>query len=405
MMNTSYDPETLAFLADQSQCATGKKHYNPMFRSRIPSTRPLPRRTPSTPATPHSAPAALPTDPIYLLSVLGGQELATADALTRWSQLTHTGPALQTIVPTNFHNEPMLPGSIFVAIPDTLHYLVRQQIRTMHWGFLSADPVDPETVKPFLPYQQDANAEHGAAFPPSHPVRVIADAIAFSRGWHGSLQGSGWALHDAHGQPIVSPQFTAFWDDLVAAWSRRDALETIITRHRPMMEHVAYPLTLTDTSRADWQAQWLERPAVIPAAEHRQIRLKRPKAEVWGVLTDTHPLTFSLCHPTLAAHRLRYRVAYQDLVRVPGNWAVILVPQATATVRMHVRQTAQSLGWTESWLAVDAVDPAGIIAGLLKPQAVQYDRTAHRIRLQGIPSERLPWLAKAAEWLPDWMLV
>lgn len=395
---TVYDPDTLAFLADQAAYGpTGKKHYNPVPHSRIPSTpRPKAASSAARPAPPpHTAP--LPTDPVYLLSVPPGHERAIAARLAQFSAASGVWE------PVTASGEPMLPGSLFVAIPDAVKHEVLEQIRERQWGWVSKTQADADLVRAFLPY-----AASLAAVPdpwgPHHPIRVIAEAVLHRRGWHGTLREKGWALKTVHGAPIVDADFQNFWQALVAEWTAHRSVSALAIRHRADLVGAAYPVTLDGTlGRHDWPCRWLGVPARIPAAAHRHIR---PRARtVWAVLTQAEPLTFSLTHPDLLRHRLRYRLPYLDAVREPGRWAAILVPRMTDVVARQVRSTARSLGWAESWRAVCRDDPAGVLRVLLNPQDAIFDRTTGQARIRGVPADREPWLDTARAWLPQWTLV
>ena len=406
-VTSSYDPDMLAFLSDQTQRPSGKKSYNPYYRSRIPSPRRSPTRFRTVSSTiPPSAGSAtlLPEDPLYLLTVPSGQERMRAAQLRQYSAVTVAW------VPVDADNEPYLPGTVLVAIPPTAYFAVHTQIRTMHWGFLAQKPVDMEIVRPFLRYipPDDTQPDWGA-FGPDHPVLQVAQAVLAAQGWHGHLGTQGWRIYDAASQPVtVPPAFAAFWNDLVQTWSHKHSLTDLALRHVEWMHHIAYPLTLVNTREKDWAIQWMHHQGSVPQSEHAGMRLRPGTTTVWGVLMQTHPLLFSLRHPLLTPHRLRYRLgsAYQDTIRVPGQWSLVLTAFLSETVRRHVRQSAQSLGWHERWTAVSPTDPHQLLTALLRPQQLAFDTATRRVRVDGIPTDRLGWVPKALEWLAgdDWVI-
>lgn len=393
----SYDHETLAFMADQQAYQTGKKQYNPIPHSRIPSTsrRAAKRLVQPTIAQPRSARL---TDPVYLLSVMAGQDDVVASNLLRFSEATNV------VVPRKPNGDLVMPGFVYVAISDAAYHRVAEQIRDKRWGWLNRDPLDRATVQSLAAYAADAHDGPGALWGATHPVRIIAESVLQSRGWHGRLQENDWTLTDATGHAAVDAAFQDLWMKLVEDWNERRPIAEILGNHRELLEGVAYPVALTETRRGrDWQCTWLDQTGRIPDSAHAAIR---PRAtRVWAVMVQAEPLTFAMTHPDLLRQRLRYRVPYQDAARVPGRWAAILVPQVTDTVRMHVRQAAHALGWSEHWQAVASNDPAGIVRTLLKPRSVAFDRANRRILLDGIASERMGWLDRAGDWLPEWTLV
>ena len=405
-MTSSYDPEILAFLSDQTQRPSGKKSYNPYFRSRIPRSGPSRVRTKAAPssAVPSISPPALPADPLYFLHVLTGHEQMRAEQLRRYSAVTVAW------VPVDADNEPCLPGTVILAIPDSAYFTVADQIRAMHWGQLEQQPADPSIVTAFLPYIP-VNDTHPAlgAFGPDHPVLQTAQAVLAAQGWHGQLMADGWAVYDAAGQPVrTAAAFDAFWNDLIQTWSQKQPLTDLVNRHSVLMQNIAYPLTLVNTRTKDWVIQWMNQVGYVPQSEHAGMRLRPGTTAVWGVLVQTDPLLFSLRHPLLAPHRLRYRLGstYQDTIRVPGQWGLVLTDFLSEIVRRHVRQSAQSLGWHERWTAVSPTDPHHLLTALLKPQQLAFDTVTRRVRVDGIPTDRLVWVPKALEWLAgdDWVI-
>ena len=410
---TTYDPTTLAFLADQAQGAPGKKHYNPVPRSRIPSTprafsRAMRART-SPPNTALTSPS-LPPDPLYLLGVPQGQEFVIAQKLRTFSA------ASLVMVPMNAAHEPLMPGSIFVAIPDAAYYDTVTRIQREHWGWLSQTPIDPNTLRPFLPYadqihQPYASLSGADSWGPDHPLRAVLQAFWHAHGWHGTLADADhWALHDAQGQPIVSDLADTFWRDVLADWHAQRSVSQILQRHRAQLQGGTYALTL-DTPRAsrqDWLGSWCGMPAVVPATAHRDIKPRQ--STVWGTLVavDGPRWVFDLRHPDLLTHRVRYRVPFQDAVRLPGRWAAILVPDAAESdperVQRHIRRASQSLGWPEPWLPVRAEDPGTLLRTLLTPTAIRFDK-AQQIVYCTVPADRKVWVPTVQRWLPDWVIV
>ncbi|MHB1956589.1 MAG: hypothetical protein ACYCOU_22900, partial [Sulfobacillus sp.] len=172
----------------------------------------------------------------------------------------------------------------------------------------------------------------------------------------------------------------------------------------------SYALTV-DTpcpSRQDWTGTWYGVPVVIPAAAHRDIKPRQ--STVWGTLVavDGARWVFDLRHPDLLTHRLRYRVPFQDAVRLPGRWAAILVPNAAESdperVQQHIRRASQSLGWAERWVPVRADDPGTLVRTLLSPTTIRFDHT-HRVVYCTVPAERQTWVPVAQRWLPDWAIM
>lgn len=398
----SYAPDTMNFLIDQAAYGSnGKKQHNPTPRLRIPSqtrARSAKRRLDLIPLT--APPRVWQTDPVYLLSVPKGQEQEVAAKVSHYTQ------ASGVLIPESRDGLPFMPGSLFVAIPDPVHYVVRERIRVQQWGWLSSNPLDRDTVDPFIPFASISSPTPVAvnAWGVNHPLRQLGEALLHSRGWHGTLQGDVWDLYNAHGSSVPSDEFSALWQALCASWEVHHSIGPVFAAHSDLLEGVAYPIRLTNTPAGrDWECELFGQSGHIPLSEHMFIRPR--SANVWGVLTHAGMMTFSLTHPDLLAHRLRYRVPYRGVARVPGQWAAILVPQITDTVTMHVRQTAQSLGWTEPWRAVTTHDPAGLLGQVLKTRRVTFDRHAKQVLVEGIPLDRTAWIPTAQAWLPKWTIV
>ena len=397
----AYDPDTLAFLADQAAHATGKKHYNPVPRSRIPSSprHGGPRRQPAaSPAPPH--PSLFSQLPVYFVSVFTGQEALVVGHLNQ-------SPGVHAFTPRDAQGRAMLPGTVFVAVSADDLPAVRERLRHNHWGrLLSGAPADPDLVRPFLPYA-DANAladADSAVGPgPSHPLRQLAEALLQSRGWHGRLEAKGWALRDRHGNPATDTAFDTLWQALVADWNAGRPFAEMLARHGQHWIGTAFAIEVTHDHQPKWIGRWLEQTVIIPPSHHANIHLTSTTA--WGVLTSTTPLTFSLCHPDLARQRLHYRLPYDALARVPGKWAAILVPRVNSVVQGHVRQTAQSLGWVEHWRAVTPHDPAALLTTVLRPRRLRFDQAPRKVaHVQGIPADRIVWADEVQRWLPEWCL-
>jgi len=402
---TSYDHDTLDFVTNPS---TGKKQYNPIPQSRIPSSPHRAKNSQSRPlraASSHST-FSLPTDPLYILGVPTGQELTIAAKLRAFSAVS------AALVPTNRDNLPMTPGTIYIAIPPKALYEVKQQIQTYRWGWLIEESVDAESVRPLLGHAASSEASSAVTeWPENHPIRQLVRALWQSWGWHGSLQLDGdtprWVLTQVDGTPVNTDAAETLWQTLQQAWITGQSLTAILRHKAQEFVGASYPITLDHTpGNDDWTGQWFGQSITIPRAMHANIRLKNSgSAVVWGTLLQTDPTwVFSLTSPELLDHRLRYCVPYGDSIRVPGQWSVIVVPQITETTRIHVRQAARSLGWVERWEAVSSEDPARMLTLVLKPGTMRFDqRHGHQIvHLSGIPNDRQRWIAQAARWLPDW---
>jgi len=402
---TSYDHDTLDFVTNPS---TGKKQYNPIPQSRIPSS-PHRARNPRSRmlrAVPSHPTPSLPTDPLYILGVPTGQELTIAAKLRAFSAVS------AALVPTNRDNLPMTPGTIYIAIPPKALYEIKRQIQTYRWGWLIETPVEPSSVQSLLgamaPQEMNLSTP---AWPVNHPICQLARALWQSRGWHGSLQQEGavtrWHLQQTDGTSVESPDIEALWRTLEQGWLSGQPMDEILQDYAPSLVGASYPLILEHTPHCGvWTGQWFGQPITIPRAMHANIHLKSSgSAVVWGTLLQTDPTwVFSLVSPDLVTHRLRYRVPYDDSIRVPGQWSVIVVPQVTETTRMHVRQAVRSLGWAERWEAVSSEDPARLVTLVLKPGTMRFDQRHGQqiVHLSRIPNDRKRWIIQTARWLPDW---
>lgn len=390
-----HDPATLDYCG-----SGGKKHYNPYPRSRIPSTRrATPKQSPVVRRTSSASRTTFTSNPVYLLSVPSGQELAVAAQLTRYS--TASG----VLVPRNHNNEPLLSGYILLAIPTAEYHTVTHLLQTQYWGWLSRDPLDADVVQSFLPYMGDPLGDASLAWGSEHPVRQIAEAVLQSQGLHGVLESNGWALQDKGGVPIVQDRFADWWTALIDDWESHRPLREILERHHAYLLGHAFPLVMTGYDDEDLVGHWFGQPARIAAKDRQGIRVTSSRP-IWGVLTGRTEsgATFSLTHPDLLHQRLAYRIVYDAAVRDPGRWAAILVPRTNPMLDEHVRLAARSLGWSEAWRIVHRDDPAGVVRTLLKPRTVRFDRRARVIHVEGIDVRRRVWLATAQEWLPDWVI-
>ena len=406
-ITTSYDPETLAFMADQSTYPNGKKHYNPTPNLRIPrgSTK-APR---STSGRGYRRPMPLGTQPdpriwshtpVYLLSVPPGQEFTRAQRVQ-----SHT-PVAGAIVPRNADNEPLMPGFVLVAIADTDFFSVKNMLRELQWGFLSADTVDPDLLSTFLPYAETLQAPT-QAFEPDHPLCQLAEAVFHREGWHGRLEKDSWTLYDATGRPVQHGGFAAWWATVCRNWNEQQMpLADIVVQHQSAIAGAVVPVALQDTSPdGDWIGTWLRQTVRVRSARHLGIRPRLN--QIFGLITGVRDqeLQLSVTHPDWLTHLLRYRLPLQDTARVPGRWAVIRVPEATPTVLQHVRLVHRELGWTEQWKVVDTHNPRLVVSSLLKPRDVRVDATARQITVREIPGARRDWMATAQDWLPEWTIV
>ncbi len=393
-VTTSYDPATLEFVVDQSTYPTGKKHYNPHPRSRIPATPRSPRKASASPRpSPPSPVQAFTTDPWYLLSVPSGHEVQIADRLTQFAPVTHV------FIPRMADGQPAIAGRFFVAISNAALAAVRAQIRTEYWGWLDTDAVAPDVLEPFLPY---AEAHAGLT---THPLTHLAESVLHHRGYHGQLTPTGWALTNVHGHAVQDAAFDTLWHAWTDAWSVHQPLPAIVAQHAPELIGVTYPVDLVQTPRyKDWTCRWMGMEGMIPAHEHHNIRPRQSLVAAYLVAIHGTTAVWSLRHPAVVADRLRYRTPYLDIARVPGQWAVILVPYLNDTIHMHLRQTQHGLGWSEAWRGVAQTEVAGIIRNMLKPRDVTFDRSARVITLSQVPVDRQRWITTVRDWLPDWTI-
>ena len=403
-LTTSYDPDTLALMADHATYGTGKKHYNPVPQSRIPRTKTLQSR--STGRLPRISPT--PPDsrvwtqkPVYLLSVQTGQEFLIAHHIQQYTS------AAGAMVPRNPDNEPFMPGFVLVAIPDPEFHAVTQCIRDRHWGFLTADSVDPELVRTFLPYADTITDTPISPWGPDHPLRQLGEAVLHREGWHGTIDADGWALADAHGRPITHGGFAAWWATLCRDWTDQQLpLGDIVIRHQDALIGSVVPVAIDRAiPPGDWLGTWMRQPVRVPAAAHQGIR-QRP-AKTIGVITGFRDgeTQVSVTHPDLITRLLGYRMPIDASVRVPGRWAVIRVPQVTPTSLEHVRLVRRDLGWPEQWRVVDTDNPRLVVSALLKPRDIHVNPTTRQIVVQDIPGPRQDWVQTAREWLPEWTIV
>lgn len=406
-ITTSYDPDTLAFMADQSTYSNGKKHYNPTPHLRIPrgsTTAPRSasgrgRRQP-IPLGTKPDPAVWSHTPVYLLSVHSGQEFTRAQSVQ-----AHTRAA-GAIVPRNADNEPLMPGFVLVAIADTDFFSVKSMLRELRWGILSEDTVDPNFLSTFLPYAETLQAP-AQAFEPDHPLCQLAEAVFHREGWHGRLDKDTWSLFDNAGRPVTHGGFAAWWATLCRDWNEQQLpLTDIVRRHQDALAGAVVPVTLKDSSpHGDWMGTWARQTVRVRSARHLGIR---PRLNhVFGLITGVREqeLQLSVTHPDWLTHLLRYRLPLQATVRVPGRWAVIRVPEVTPTIMEHVRLVHRELGWTEQWKVVDTHNPRFVVSALLKPRDVRVDATTRQITVREIPGTRRDWMATAQQWLPDWTIV
>lgn len=400
MFITPHDHTTLAFLAEEQAAPSGKKHYNPVPKSRIPS---LPRAQRRAIAQVKHKPSRSDhalwfKHPVYAIRVLAGQEHHVARALLQLSRVA------DVMLPQTPSGQAMFPGEVFAAIPDAVILEIKRLLYDYQWGSIQKGTVDAETLESLLPY---AGPILGDATPwlRHHPIRVMAEWWLHSRGLHGHLGPTGWTLKNAQHHPVIDPDFITWWRGMTKAFARRQPLSAIVQEHADRLLGVTFPITLTDTLNGLWHGQWMGLDAIIPAECHTKIRLRRDEEErtVYGMLTSLNPTpTFQLTHPDVVTHQLAYRLPEYTIAREPGEWAVVHVPFASDVVKEHVRNVNRQLGWIERWDTVEAHDARTIVRKLLQPRDVRFDVAQHRVVLTGVPQARLEWLTTAQEWLPEW---
>lgn len=387
-----HDPAIIDFLHSQNAWPTGHKRYSPVPRSRIPATP----RTARSGLRARSVPVVTSPlrHPLYTLFVRPGQEIDTAQ------RIRHAQPHLTAFVPVTPDNRPQYPGWVFVAIPDTAYGTIRTLAQDFRWGVLGREPVEPDLADRIRCYAAALPDDPDLVPDAEHPLWRVGEALAHSEGLHGPWRAHGWDLVDVTGRPAESVAFTRIWDALRAAWRERPVLEDVLASHADQLIGRTFPVAIQSRGPGPWDGVWFGQPVRIPGSDHAGIQLKAPRVSAWGVLTGgPGPWTMSLTHPRLTAGRLAYRVPVLDTIRVPGRWAVVQVPQVTETVRMHVRHTAQQLGWRETWSAVSADDPAGLVRQVLTPHVARFDPDHPIVRLVGVPKDRQRWIPRVERWI------
>ncbi len=400
-ISTSYDPETLAFLADQAAWASGRKTYSPVPHSRIPST---PRTKKATKPPSSLTPQAV-SGSTYLLSVPAGKEYAYYQRLQQ--HVAH----IQVFLPLTPRNEPIYPGWLFITIPDAVYVSVTTLIKDWRWGFLNPDPIDANLLQTVQSHVQDVAVTHNPVGPfgDGHPLWQLAQALIHHYGWHGSWNElDGWQLQTAQGVEIQHAGWDDLWRALYTAWQAGTPIAEIIQSHHDVFAGVAFPITIRPgTAKEDWACDWLGLSGTIPMAEHQGIRMPaRQATEGWGVLLRGNTLQFSLVHQDLARQLTAYRMPVRDILRVPGERTVLCVTQLSDVARMHARQISKSLGWKETWGVVSPNDPLHLVRYALQPQSQRFFREKGLVTVTGISKPRQAWVDRVNQWLaPDWTIV
>lgn len=402
-ITSTYDPETLAFLADQAQWHSGRKTYSPVPHSRIPST-PRPKTSPK-PARAHTPRRAAVVGPTYLLSVPPGKEQ------TFYQRLHQHLAQVAVTLPLTFHNDPIYPGWLFLTIPDAVFASVAALLKEWRWGFLDINPIAPDLLAAIQSHQDDARVPQDAVGPfgDTHPLWQLAQALIHHYGWHGTWNAvDGWQLQTAQGVTVEHAGWEDLWRSLYLSWQAHASIKEIIQKHRAALEGVAFPITIRPgTAKEEWSCDWLGLSGAIPVAEHQGIAMPAHQAaKGWGVLLRSDTLQFSLVHQDLAHHLIAYRMPVKDLVRIPGQRTVLCVPQVSGVAKMHARQVSQSLGWTEPWSVVSPADPQQLIHDALAPKQMQFFRKDGMVTISGMPQPRRILLDRVNQWLaPEWTIV
>ena len=400
-ISTSYDPETLAFLADQAAWSSGRKTYSPVPRSRIPSTPRI--KKVRKPADPLSTSAV--TGPTYLLSVPPGKERVY------YQRLQQHVANIRVFLPLTYRQEPVYPGWLFITIPDAVYAAVTTLLKEWRWGFLNDDPVPPDLVNTLELHAHDVPAMQQSVGPfnEEHPLWQLAQALIHHYGWHGTWNElDGWQLQTAKGIAIEHASWDGLWLSLYTAWQAGTPMEEIVRLHHDDFVGIAFPITLyPGPAQKDWVCEWLGIPGTIPAAEHRGIHTVSAQPTTgWGVLLRGGSVQFSLVHQDLARQLIAYRMPIRDILRVPGERTVLCVPQLSDVARMHARQISKSLGWKETWGVVSSADPRQLINKALGPKHMQFFREEKLVTTTGIPKSRQVWVDRINQWLaPDWTIV
>lgn len=400
-ISTSYDPETLEFLADQAAWrSSGRKTYSPIPHSRIPST---PRRKLKPAAAAEMGQQGSVVGPTYLLFVPPGKER------TYWARL-HNVSRIRALLPLTFRNEPVYPGWLFLTIPDAEFPRVATLLKEWRWGFLNPDPIAPDLLQAVQSHVEEVSVaqNRGGSFGDDHPLWQLAQALIHHYGWHGTWnEMDGWQLQTATGVAIEHAGWNDLWRALYTAWQAGTAMAEIVQKHRDVFVGVAFPITIhPGRTQDDWSCEWLGLSGLIPAIEHRGIRMASHTTTGWGVLLRSDALQFSLVHQDLARQLTAYRMPVRDILRVPGERTALCVAQLSDVARMHARHISKSLGWQETWGVVSPSDPLHLIRFALQPKSQKFFRDSHIVSLTQIPKPRQVWVDRVNQWLaPDWTIV